>query len=86
MTRESFYDVLNNPNITKESFQKICFKMDSKGPQYRVKLGDNYSTPKDAVENNDFTLEMTFPRNTPITNENSKNNILRKLIHTDKKF
>jgi len=83
MVNKSFYDLVNN-NHTKNSLQKLCFKMDTNGPQYNITFGTNYSNPRESIENNDYTLEMRTPINKQITDENVKKNILLRLVHHEK--
>jgi hypothetical protein len=83
MVNRSFYDIMND-NSTKDSLQKLCFKMDANGPQYKITFGNNYLNPLKSIENNDYILEIKTPINKEIMDENTKKNILLRLINHDR--
>lgn len=81
MTWQSFNEILASNKYDKDSLQKLCFRMDATGPQYKINFGEKYFDPREAVENDDFTLEIKTPINKTITDKKMKKNILAKLIH-----
>lgn len=86
MTNKSFYDILNTNSHTKESLHKLYFKMDTYGPIYSINFGENYLDPKQAIENDDFIIEMKTPVIKEITDKKIKKNILSRLIYHEKGF
>lgn len=86
MTNKSFYDILNTNSHTKESLHKLYFKMDTHGPIYSINFGENYIDPKQAIENDDFIIEMKTPVIKEITDKKIKKNILSRLIYHEKGF
>lgn len=80
MVNRSFYNLVND-NHPKKHLEKLCFKMDFTGPQYKITFGEKYEGPIESIENNDYKLEVTTPRVKEITDEKAKKNILLRLIH-----
>lgn len=80
MVNRSFYNLVND-NYPKDSLDKLCFKMDFTGPIYRITFGEKYEKPLEAIENNDFKLEITAPIVKEITDKKVKKNILLRLIN-----
>jgi len=86
MIKRTFYEVLNSNEYSYEKFQKLSFRMDSEGPQYKVVFGKKYSDPGESIEKGDFILKMFIPVNKEITDENVRKSILKKLFYNPKNF
>ncbi len=86
MANKSFYEVLNTNSHTKESLHNLYFKMDTYGPIYSINFGEKYSDPKQAIENDDFIIEMKTPVIKEIIDKEIKKKILSRLIYHEKGF
>jgi len=88
MAWKSFDEVLASNKYDKSSLQKLCFRIgnDFTCPQCQVNFGEKYSDPKQAVENDDYTIEITSPITQQINDTQVKKNILAKLFYHHTEF
>jgi hypothetical protein len=70
-------DILLNENSL-EKIESYLFKMDSKGPKYKIVFGRKYESPLVSINNNDFNFRIVGSEK-DISDDKSKLNLLNKL-------
>ena len=56
MVRETFYDALESNKYKKVEFQNLSFKMEEKGPEYRIILKSPSSDPVDSIVTGRYSI------------------------------
>ncbi|MGY4884934.1 MAG: hypothetical protein ACP5NZ_05135 [Nanobdellota archaeon] len=80
MVRETFYEALSSEKYSKAKFQELLFKMEERGPEYRIILTGTSSNPIDSIVSNNYLIKK-FKGDHNITGSRVKRNMLNLLFH-----
>jgi hypothetical protein len=86
MAKETFYEALFSKRYNKDEFGRLVFILEKGGPQYKVIPGEEYSSLKDSIKNDDYQVRMIFPGNHEITDLVRKRELLEQFFHNGRKI